>query len=250
MVEEYDSIVRNNVWDVVPRLEDKSVVSSLWLYKVKQATYGSVEKHKAKFVAFDFSQVEGIEYDDTFSPVARINSYFTRLGFMKSEVDANLNHIVVKDKLLIIVLYVNDLILIGEDQLIKSCKEDLAREYEMKDMGLMHYFLGMEVWQGDGELFVLGELCQRDTKEILHGEKQTHVDSSSKPTKLYWKATKHVLRYLKGTTQYGLWYKQIEGVKLQGIIDADWEVSPSDRKRTSGGIFSIGSMEVSWYSRK
>jgi len=61
-------------------------------------------------------------------------------------VDANLYNIVVKVKLLIIVLYVDDLILTGDDQLIMSCKEDLAREFEMKDMGLMHYFLGMEVW--------------------------------------------------------------------------------------------------------
>ena len=39
MVEEYDSIVRNSVWDVVPRPENKSVVSSCWLYKVKQAAW-------------------------------------------------------------------------------------------------------------------------------------------------------------------------------------------------------------------
>ena len=38
--------------------------------------------------------------------------------------------------------------------MINFCKEDLAREFEMKDMGLMHYFLGMEVWQKDGEVFV------------------------------------------------------------------------------------------------
>jgi len=55
---------------------------------------------------------------------------------------------------LIIVLYVDDLILTDDDQLIQFCKEDLAREFEMKDMGLMHYFLGMEVWQKDGEVFV------------------------------------------------------------------------------------------------
>jgi len=67
------------------------------------------------------------------------------LGFKKSEVDVNLYHIVVEGKLLIIVLYVDDLILTGDDQLIKSCKEDLAREFEMKYMGLMHYFLGMKV---------------------------------------------------------------------------------------------------------
>ena len=55
MVEEYDSIIINNVWDVGPRLEDKLVVSSRWIYKVNQATYGSVEKHKARFVARGFS---------------------------------------------------------------------------------------------------------------------------------------------------------------------------------------------------
>ena len=55
MVEEYDSIVCNSVWDVVPRPENKSVVSSRWLYKVKQAADGSVEKHKARFISCGFS---------------------------------------------------------------------------------------------------------------------------------------------------------------------------------------------------
>ena len=68
----------------------------------------------------------------------RIDNYFTRLGFTKSEADANLYHIVVDGKLLIIVLYVDDLILTGDEQLITSCKEDLAREFEMKDIGLLH----------------------------------------------------------------------------------------------------------------
>ena len=79
-VEEYDSIVRNSVWDVVPRLENKSIVSSCWLYKVKQAADGSVEKYKARFVARGFSQVEGIDYDETFSPVARYSSIRSMLA--------------------------------------------------------------------------------------------------------------------------------------------------------------------------
>jgi len=54
---------------------------------------------------------------------------------------------------LIIVLYFGDLILTGDEKLIRSCKEDLAREFNMKDMGLMHYFLGLEVWKVYGELF-------------------------------------------------------------------------------------------------
>ena len=55
MVEEYNSLVRNSVWDVVPRPENKLVVSSHWVYKVKQVADGSVEKHKARFVARGFS---------------------------------------------------------------------------------------------------------------------------------------------------------------------------------------------------
>ena len=44
IVEEYDSIVRNSAWEIVPRPEGKSVVGSRWIYKVKQAADGSVEK--------------------------------------------------------------------------------------------------------------------------------------------------------------------------------------------------------------
>ena len=61
MIEEYDSIIRNSVWEVVTRPTDKLVVSSRWIYKVKQAANVSVEKHKAIIVAKGFSQVEGID---------------------------------------------------------------------------------------------------------------------------------------------------------------------------------------------
>jgi hypothetical protein len=44
MLEEYRSIIKNNVWDIVPRPKDKSVVSSKWIYKIKHAADGSVEK--------------------------------------------------------------------------------------------------------------------------------------------------------------------------------------------------------------
>ncbi len=82
MVEEYDSIVCNSVWDVVLRPEDKSLVSSCWLYKVQQAIDGSVEKHKARFVACGFSQVEGIDYDETFASVARYSSIKSILALL------------------------------------------------------------------------------------------------------------------------------------------------------------------------
>ena len=57
MVEEYDSIVKNSVWEIVPRPIDKSVVGLRWIYKVKQAANGSVEKYKANFVDQGFSKI-------------------------------------------------------------------------------------------------------------------------------------------------------------------------------------------------
>ena len=69
--------MKNDVWEVVPRPEGKSIVTSKWLFKVKHRANGSVEKHKARFVAKEFSQKEEIDYDETFAPVARYTSIIT-----------------------------------------------------------------------------------------------------------------------------------------------------------------------------
>ena len=68
-MDEYHSIMKNDVWEIVPRPEGKSMVTSRWIYKLKHAAYGSVEKYKARFVAREFSQVEGIDYDENFVPI-------------------------------------------------------------------------------------------------------------------------------------------------------------------------------------
>jgi hypothetical protein len=58
----------------VSRPKDKSMVSSKWIYKIKHAADGSVERFKARFVARGFSQKEGIDYEETFAPIARHTS--------------------------------------------------------------------------------------------------------------------------------------------------------------------------------
>jgi hypothetical protein len=74
MVEEYTSIMKNDVWDIVSGLEGKLIMSSRWLYKIKHVADGYIEKFKVKFVARGFSQREGVDYEETFSPVARYTS--------------------------------------------------------------------------------------------------------------------------------------------------------------------------------
>ena len=55
MMEEYASIMKNDVWDIVSRLEGKSMVSLRWIFKIKHVADGSVENYKARFVARGFS---------------------------------------------------------------------------------------------------------------------------------------------------------------------------------------------------
>ena len=76
-----------------------------------------------------------------------MENFLTSLGFTKSKADSNLYYKVEGGYPVILLLYVDDLFLIGVDGLITNTKRKLAAEFEMKDLGMMHYFLGMEVWK-------------------------------------------------------------------------------------------------------
>jgi hypothetical protein len=84
MTEEYRSIMKNDVWDIVPRSKGKFVVTSKWIYKIKHAADGSVEKYKARFVAKGFSQVERIDSEETFAPVAQYTAICTIIALAAS----------------------------------------------------------------------------------------------------------------------------------------------------------------------
>ena len=75
MIEEYQSIINNGVWDVVPRPKEKSIVSSKWIFKTKHSADGGIEKFKEKFFSQDFSQKEIIYDEENFAPVARQRVY-------------------------------------------------------------------------------------------------------------------------------------------------------------------------------
>jgi hypothetical protein len=85
---------------------------------------------------------------------ARMDNYLTRLGFSKNHADPNLYYKVVGNTPVILLLYVDNLFITGEESLIIQCKKELASKFDMKDLGLMHYYLGLEVWQKRGEVFL------------------------------------------------------------------------------------------------
>ena len=76
----------------------------------------------------------------------RIDSFLTSLGFTKSKSDSNLYYKVEDGNPVMILLYVDYLFVIGMDGLITNTMRNLATEFKMKELGMMHYFLDMEVW--------------------------------------------------------------------------------------------------------
>ena len=74
MDEEYHSLMVNDTWDLVPLPKGRKLVRCKRVHRTKYASDGSVERLNARLVAKGFSQVEGIDYNETFAPVAKMNS--------------------------------------------------------------------------------------------------------------------------------------------------------------------------------
>jgi hypothetical protein len=88
---------------------------------------------------------------------SEIDGYMQSMGFSKRETNSNLYCIFVQKDILILALYVDELFLIGAKKLIVGCKENMAVEFKMnkmKDINMMHYFLGLEVWKRPREIFL------------------------------------------------------------------------------------------------
>jgi hypothetical protein len=84
----------------------------------------------------------------------RIDRFLTSLGFTKSKVDSNIYFEVMNDEPVILLMYVDDLFLTREEKIITGCKKKLTAKFEIKDLGLMHSFLGLEVWQSPKKVFL------------------------------------------------------------------------------------------------
>nr|GFD18679.1 uncharacterized mitochondrial protein AtMg00810-like [Tanacetum cinerariifolium] len=104
--------------------------------------------------------------------------------------------------------------------MIDELKKSMTKEFEMTDIGLMSYYLGIEVKQTDEGILICQE---RYAKEIL---------------KKF------------GTVDYGMFYSTSEDFKLVGYSDSDWAGSKDDRRSTSGFIFFLGNNAFTWSSKK
>jgi hypothetical protein len=222
MFEEMTALDKNNTWILTTLPTGKKTVGCKWVFTVKQTSEGKVERYKARLVAKGYSQTYGVDYDETFAPVAKMKTiralisiaannnwklyqmdvknaflhgdlqeevymeippgfssretegkvcklkkslyglkqspraWFGRfrnevckLGYQQSNADHTLFFKRHNDKVTILVVYVDDIVITGnDDKEIRCLKRTLANSFEVKDLGYLHYFLGIEVAYG------------------------------------------------------------------------------------------------------
>ena len=74
MDEELEQIEKNNTWELVPRPKDKNVIGTKWIFKNKLNKNGEVVRNKARLVCKGYAQQEGIDFEETFAPIARLGA--------------------------------------------------------------------------------------------------------------------------------------------------------------------------------
>jgi hypothetical protein len=272
MTEEYQSIIKNDVWEIVPRLKSKDVVSSKWLFKIKHAADGSIEKYKAGFVAHGFSQKEGIDSEETFALVARYTLIRTIIA-LAAKMKWKLRQMDVKTT------FLNGVI--EEEVYIEQPQGFEVEERKTHVCKLKKALYGLKqaprAWYGriysfltpmetklmllvdtsskliDATLYrqIIGSLMYlTNTSSNIYFSINTLSQFLVEPRHVHLVAAKHVMRYLKGTLYCGLSYDGDHDFTLSVYTNSDWAGSVSDRKNTSMCCFSLGSAMISWQSRK
>ncbi|KAJ9542059.1 LOW QUALITY PROTEIN: hypothetical protein OSB04_028565 [Centaurea solstitialis] len=183
MQEELAEFIRNNVWLLVPRPRKRTIIGSKWIFRNKLDEAGTIIRNKARLVAQGYRQEEGIDYDETFAPVARIEAirlflaFAAHMNFKVFQMDiknaflnGKLNEEVyvaqplsfVDPKFLDHVFKLNKA-LYGLKQAPRALYDTLSpfllskgfeREYEMSMMGEQTYFLGLQIKQSEKGIFI------------------------------------------------------------------------------------------------
>ncbi|RVW50023.1 Retrovirus-related Pol polyprotein from transposon RE1 [Vitis vinifera] len=138
MQEELNQFERSEVWELVPRPQNQSVIGTRWVFRNKMDENGIIIRNKARLVAQGFNQEEGIDYEETFAPVARLEAIRMLLAFACFK-DFVLYQMDVKSAFLN--GFINEEALYGLKQAPRAC------EFEMSMMGELNFFLGLQIKQ-------------------------------------------------------------------------------------------------------
>ncbi|GJV80979.1 ribonuclease H-like domain, reverse transcriptase, RNA-dependent DNA polymerase [Tanacetum coccineum] len=343
MKDELDSINRNNTWRLTSLPPGHKAIGLKCVFKTKKDAAVKTIKHKARLVAKGYIQEHGIDFEEVFTPVARmetirlllaiaannkwqvhhldIKSAFLHgtyneeaprawnikldntlksLDFKKCALEQAIYTRTERDSILLVGVYVDDLIITGTPKReIDKFKDQMKEIFEMSDLGLLAYYLGIEVTQSGGDISIkqsayarkiLKEAGMLESNEtiipmdpgtrLMKTAEGTMVNSTEyrsligclryllhtrpdlsysvgllsrfmqEPKEQHMKAIKKVLRYVKGTKDYGITYKHNGGNKIYGYSDSSYGVNTQEGKGTTGIIFYYGESPISWSTQK
>ena len=81
MQEELSQFERSKVWNLVPRLHDRTIIGTRWVFRNKLDDQGQITRNKVRLVVQGYNQEEGIDYDETFTPMARMEAIRMLIAF-------------------------------------------------------------------------------------------------------------------------------------------------------------------------
>jgi hypothetical protein len=85
MDDELDQIEKNDTWELVPRLKNKNVIDTKWIFRNKLSEDGHVTRNKSRLVCKGYAQIEGIDFEETFAPVSRMEAIHLILAYACSK---------------------------------------------------------------------------------------------------------------------------------------------------------------------
>ncbi|GKV36121.1 hypothetical protein SLEP1_g44289 [Rubroshorea leprosula] len=228
MAEEFSALLRNNTWSLVPHPSNANIVGSKWVYRIKQRANGSVERLKACLVAQGYMQQP--THPDYVCKLQKA------LYGLKQAPRASL--------MAYLLLYVDDIILTASSTLLLASTPLSPKLKITADGGALYHdsslyrsIVGALQYLTFTRLdiaFAMSQVCQ-----FMH-----------KPTTFHFQAVKWILRYLKGTMDYGLQLYCHSSLSLHMFTDADWAGCIDTRQSVSGYCLFLGNSLISWSSKK
>nr|GEV17816.1 retrovirus-related Pol polyprotein from transposon TNT 1-94 [Tanacetum cinerariifolium] len=242
MQEEIHEFERLKVWELVSCPDKVFLIKLKWIYKVKTHEFGGVLKNKARIVAQGFRQEEGIDFEESFAPIARIeairifvaNAAHKNMTIFQIDVKTAFLNGELKEE----VQWIQHSSHEKQERLITE-KSKLDEDVQGKPVDATQYrcMIGslMHLTSSRPSLIYDAYLCAR---------------YQAKPTEKHLNAVKRIFRYLKGTINMGLWYSKDTSMSLTAYADADHAGCQDTRRSTSGSAQFLGDKLVSWSSKK